>query len=196
MIEPLIAVLAGGQSTRMGTDKAAIEIAGKTMAAWVVDAAQTVGTVIVVGRTDGLGGAPAVPDPPGETRGPLAGLVAALETAPGRSVVLIAVDQPWVRPTTLRGLIDEHDGTAAVVPRDDGVRQTTCALYPSALRRAALAALDEGASIQRLLDREGCRTVERRRWRSWGEDGRSWFSVDDPEALQTGLARFGPPSGI
>ena len=24
-------------------------------------------------------------------------------------------------------------------------------------------------------------------WRSWGEDGRSWFSVDRPEDIEIGL---------
>ncbi len=193
MTRPLVAILAGGLSSRMGTDKAEVEIAGATMAARVIGAARAVGTVVVVGRIESLADAPAIPDPPGETRGPLAGLVAALEVAEGRPVVLVAVDQPWVRPATLQALIDEQEGTAAVVPRDGGVRQTTCAAYPPGLLGAARSALEDGVSIQRLLDREGCREIDPALWRTWGEDGRSWFSVDDRESLHAGLARFGPP---
>ena len=32
-------------------------------------------------------------------------------------------------------------------------------------------------------------------WQTWGEDGRSWFSADTPEDIETGLGRFGPPPG-
>ena len=53
-------------------------------------------------------------------------------------------------------------------------------------------ALDAEAdlSILTILDRVDTTTVEPEEWRSWGEDGRSWFSVDTPEALQLGLSRY------
>lgn len=194
MLQPLIAILAGGRSTRMGSDKAGVEVAGSTMAGWVTQAAGQVGEVLVVGRSEPLEGVPSIPDLPHAGRGPLAGLLAAYQSAPGRPVVLLAVDQPWVRPATLRAMIERYDGTTAVIPVDGGARQTTCALYPPTLHGAA-AADPNLASIQRLLDDEGCRAIEPPEWAAWGEDGRSWFSVDDPAALREGLRRFGPPPG-
>jgi molybdopterin-guanine dinucleotide biosynthesis protein A len=194
MTKPLVAVLAGGRSTRMGSDKAFVTLAGSTMASWVVGAASQIGEVVVAGRTGTLEGAATVPDPSSGGRGPLAGLVAAFNAAPqGRPVVLLAVDQPWVRTDTLRAMVDRHDGITTVIPVDAGARQTTCALYPAGLREAANAMLEARGSIQRLLDLEGCDEVERAGWNEWGEDGRSWFSVDDRAALNLGLARFGPP---
>jgi hypothetical protein len=45
-------------------------------------------------------------------------------------------------------------------------------------------------SIQSLLDRVSFRAVTPETWVPWGEDGRSWFSVDTPEALAEGIRRF------
>jgi hypothetical protein len=50
-----------------------------------------------------------------------------------------------------------------------------------------------GGSIQSALDRAAFDPVVEDVWRSWGEDGRSWFSADTPEAIDEGLRRFGPP---
>jgi hypothetical protein len=44
-----------------------------------------------------------------------------------------------------------------------------------------------------MLDQIPYRSIEEEEWRSWNEDGRSWFSVDDERALEEGLRRFGAP---
>src|SRR5690606_17774641 len=69
--------------------------------------------------------------------GPLAGLANALERADTDHVLLVAVDNAFVRVETLRGLVSLA-GEMPVIPVDrDGVRQVTCALYPTS--RAPLA---------------------------------------------------------
>lgn len=75
------AVLCGGRSTRMGTDKATMVVAGRPMASWVAGALRAGGADDIVA----LGGSPAVEalgfevvhDRPG-MEGPLAALVAGL----------------------------------------------------------------------------------------------------------------------
>jgi len=192
MTVPLVAVLAGGASTRMGRDKGMVALGGRSMAEWVVKAGSSVGEVLVVGRRGTLAGVPAVPDP-GHTRGgPLAGLVAAFGQAGSRAVLLVAVDQPWVRPETLRRLADLGDATP-IVPVAEGHRQTTCALYPPHLAAEAEAMLTAGGSLRRLLAAAGCTDIEPPAWREWGEDGRSWFSVDDDASAAEGIRRYGLP---
>lgn len=185
-------VLAGGESKRMGRDKALIEVGGRSMIEWVAEAlGGACEQVVVSGRPDGHG-YPTLPDPYGTHRGPLAGLVAALEAFPGRALALVAVDQPWVRSGTveeLGGLMDD----LAVVPVEGGVRQTTCAVYPPGLAEVARTELGGSGSLQSLLDVTAFVPVVD--WRDWGEDGRSWYSADTPEAVTQGLSRFGPPSG-
>lgn len=194
MLRPIGALLAGGASARMGADKSAVEVANRPMSAWVIDAMAVVcERVVATGRPDGLGGIEGLADPVPDRRGPLSGLVAALEHAASRPVLLVGTDQPWVRHETLAGLSSSFRDLPVVPISADGARQTTCALYPAGILSVALDELLAGGSIQSVLDRTAFDPIEAETWRAWGEDGRSWFSVDTPEALQVGLDRFGAP---
>jgi len=188
---PVGAILAGGRSQRMGTDKALVRVGGIVMVERVAAALRRAGAeVVVVGRTEPIAGIPAIPDwRPGPPRGPLPGLVAALRHGAGRPVLLVAVDQPLVQPATLRRLA-ALVADRAVVPVDRGVRQTTCAAYPAAWAVEAGREDRSGGSIQSLLDRLPHREVAPEEWAAWGEDGRSWHSVDTPEAAATVLDRY------
>ena len=104
--------------------------------------------------------------------------------------MLVAVDQPFVRPETLSRLINRFNG-AAVVPVADGIRQVTCAVYPADWNAEAMTELDAGGSIQSLFDQMPVVEVLPDEWEAWGEDGRSWFSIDDAAALDSALGRFG-----
>ena len=74
------AVLAGGLSTRFGSDKALAEVDGHTLLALAVDALSGwCEHVVVVGRA--LAPAPTLPDWPRPGMGPLAGIAAALHHA-------------------------------------------------------------------------------------------------------------------
>jgi molybdopterin-guanine dinucleotide biosynthesis protein A len=186
---PLIAVLAGGKSSRMGADKAEVVIEGESMLDRVVRVAASVGDAVVVGRV-GSGRSDTIDDLRPGRLGPLAGLESALVHGAGRDVLLVAVDQPFLRAETLTRLAEL--GGDAVLPVDDGWEQVTCAVYRQAFLPAVRAALDAETdlSILTILDRARTTKVGPEEWRSWGEDGRSWFSVDTPEALQVGLSRY------
>jgi molybdopterin-guanine dinucleotide biosynthesis protein A len=74
------AVLAGGLSTRFGSDKALAELGGHTLLATAVDALSGLCEyVVVVGRETAP--APTLPDWPRERMGPLAGIAGALRLA-------------------------------------------------------------------------------------------------------------------
>lgn len=143
---------------------------------------------LVVGRTHPT--TPWVMDPePG--RGPLSGLVTALETAPG-PVILVGADQPWLRADTVHRLA-ANSGSVPSVPEHTGHRQVLCARYPREILGAGRTVLAAGGGLQTLLDL-GCELIGPDRWQRWGEDGRSWFSVNTPGDLDTGLDRYGPPA--
>jgi molybdopterin-guanine dinucleotide biosynthesis protein A len=183
-------ILAGGASARMGRDKAMAPFRGTTMAERVAAAVTRVADeTVVAGRTGTLAGLSCIPDNRPAHRGPLAGLATALSSGIGNRVLLVAVDQPLVRPETLAALLD-LDPERPGVPIDTGVRQVTCAAYPASLADAAAAADIAGWSIQRFLDGVAVREVLPDEWRSWGEDGRSWFSVDGPDDITEANQRY------
>ncbi len=73
-------VLAGGQSTRFGSDKALASLHGQTLLERAVAAlAQWCGKVVIAGRTDGP--AHCIPDWPRPGMGPLGGIAAGLDHA-------------------------------------------------------------------------------------------------------------------
>lgn len=191
MVMTLGVVLAGGSSRRMGSDKALVEVAGRQMIEWVGSVLAAVcGRVIVVGRPSGWLGMEAIPDLEHERKGPLSGLVAAMTAYPGDRLMVVGVDQPWLLPRTVQELL-LRAGDLPVVPVEGGARQTLCACYPAGLTEPAGAELENGGSIQSLLDRVSFDPVTD--WTSWGEDGRSWFSVDTVERIEEGIERFGVP---
>lgn len=189
MAAPLVvAVLAGGASRRMGVDKIALTIDGVALVDHVLAAAGDLPT-LVVGRPHPRSAW--VNDPTPERRGPLAGLVAALGASAG-PVLLVGADQPWLRRDTVQALAEHADAAEPVAPRDAGVRQVLCAVYPQEVHAAAQRLLSAGCGLQALLD-SGCRDIPSAEWKGWGEDGRSWFSIDTPELLAAGLERYGLP---
>ena len=177
-------VLAGGAGTRMGREKAGVIVADRPMISWVTAALEAVADrVIVSGRREGWEGRPGLTDLEGMS-GPLAGLGAALRF--GEPVILVAVDQPWVRPETLAKLGEVGE---TVVPVHLDSRQVTCAVYHPDL--APL--VDRAGSLQQLMDLATPLEITEPVWRAWGEDARSWFSVNHPEDIERGLKLFGPP---
>ena len=177
-------ILAGGQATRMGRDKALVEFLGKPMLERVARALSTAGLeVLVVGRPQPTLGFEAIPDVAGLGGGPAVGLLTAFRHLPANDILLVAVDQPQLRPTTVTALL-QHPGDA-VVPMAEGHPQVTCALY----RRESHKEFEHGIAsgetkLRRILDRVDTTYVDEPVWSGWGEDGRSWMSLDTPQAVR------------
>lgn len=193
MVRTVGVILAGGRSSRMGSDKAAVVVGSHTMLHHTATALRAVtDELVVAGRDETVGGIPAVADPGAAHRGPLAGLAAASSVFPNALLVVVAVDQPWVRTETLRRLV-ALTGELPVLPVDGGVRQTTCAVYPARALDHVGEELTAGGSIQSLVDRISFLPVTSEEWTRWGEDGRSWYSADTMAAITLGLERYGAP---
>jgi molybdopterin-guanine dinucleotide biosynthesis protein A len=172
----------------MGSDKAGVVIEGQTMVQRVASAlGEFLPHVVVLGPDrEGFECWPDVV----AARGPLAGIATALSRMDEDRVLIVAVDQPFVRTLTLQRLSDLESGISVVPVDAEGVRQVTCALYPKTIGEAAMEEAKADGSIQSLLDRVSFQAVTPETWAPWGEDGRSWFSVDTPEALAEGIRRF------
>lgn len=177
----------------MGVDKATVVVGSATMIDHVIASlARVTDEVVMVGRAGGDLPVPSLPDTGPPHQGPLAGLASAVDHFPESVLVVVAVDQPWVRADTLTHLI-AVGGALPVLPVDDGIRQTTCAVYPAQAMDGVQEELAGGGSIQSLLDRISFQPVIQDEWERWSEDGRSWFSADSTADIDEGLRRFGSP---
>lgn len=172
----------------MGRDKADVIVKGSTMLDRVGSALAAVTDHIVLLGPD-RDGWECWPDSV-HVSGPLAGITTALRRADTSRVFAVAVDHAFVRPETLKHLAAVESGLPVVPVDETGVRQVTCAVYPVTIAAAAEEEAAAGGSIQTLLDRVSFRPVAPQEWRGWGEDGRSWFSVDSEDALSRGLTAF------
>ena len=141
-------VLTGGASSRMGTDKAFIEIDGRPLALRVADSLAAAGAsdVFAVGgdldRLRALG-LDARPDRVAG-QGPLAGIVTALEHTDAELIVVAACDLVGITPAAVRELLDAlTDDADAVIPRSDRL-EPLMAAYRSRCLDHLRNELDEG----------------------------------------------------
>jgi molybdopterin-guanine dinucleotide biosynthesis protein A len=154
-------VLAGGAGTRMGRDKATVEIDGNRLIDVAVAALAGVCERVLVApgnrRISGLD-VEQISDAEGE--GPLAGIVAGLRAANTPLLAVLGVDMPRASGDVLVDLADRWSGEAGVAPVVDGVLQPLHAVYATARADEFAAMLAQGErSPRRALTRLGVLAV-------------------------------------
>src|SRR5215472_14741130 len=116
------AILAGGQSRRMGQDKAALLIDGEPLLLRTVRLLRrvTVDLAIIGPAERGIlaPGVPVIPDR-WPNCGPLGGIATALQALAGEAVLVVGCDMPFLSPALLRYLSTLVPGYDAVVIRLD-----------------------------------------------------------------------------
>jgi molybdopterin-guanine dinucleotide biosynthesis protein A len=146
-------VLAGGQSSRMGRDKALLPFAGQPLIDHALALLSQAGlpAAIAGARSHLASHAPVIPDRnphPEESLGPLAGVCAALASTPARYAVFISIDQPLLPASLLVYLLHHAQATASAVTvaAVNGSAQT----FPAVLDRSILLWLEEDLAAGRL----------------------------------------------
>jgi molybdopterin-guanine dinucleotide biosynthesis protein A len=182
-------VLCGGAGTRMGRDKALIEIGGKPLVRLVAErVAECADPVLLAsGGSRRFGSLPyeEIPDAAPEA-GPLSGLVAALSASPHGLLVAAAVDMPFVSADVFRLLLELRTDEDAVVPVTRDGRQPLHALYHrSALSRLA-DALERGRyGLREALAGLVVRDVGREEWGAVDPQGRFALNLNTREDLSS-----------
>jgi molybdopterin-guanine dinucleotide biosynthesis protein A len=141
-------VLAGGQSTRMGADKAFVEFEGRTLLAHALALAKSVSSdVRIVGSREKFGAFGEVVEDEFPRHGPLAGIHAALRASTSELNLMLAVDMPFLEVPFLEYLFqeaDRHSSAIVTIPRAGSAWQTLCAVYRKPFADLAEQALQEG----------------------------------------------------
>ncbi|RIK08638.1 MAG: hypothetical protein DCC49_08875 [Acidobacteria bacterium] len=151
-----VAVLAGGASRRMGTDKGLVEIAGRPMALRALDAVlggldEPPNEVLLIANAAGyevladlVTAAPA--RVLGDLRpglGPLAGIETALTSAVANQVFVVACDLPMVDSRVARELA-RRAGCAAAIPVGESGLEPCFAIYSKRCLPVVVELLDQG----------------------------------------------------
>ncbi|BCK88631.1 putative molybdenum cofactor guanylyltransferase [Sideroxyarcus emersonii] len=184
-------VLAGGDSRRMGQDKAALILDGKTLLERVTAVMQQVFPKVIVSvrqlRSDV--GVPQVCDAQAAS-GPLAGLIAGLAEADTSWVFAVACDMPFVTREIVLHLAALRGGYQAVVPVVGGHLQPLAAFYAAGARDAMRASLAAGdRSLRGALEKLDVRYVDEAELRDADPQLRSFFDLDTPQDLQAARER-------
>lgn len=180
------AVFVGGESSRMGTDKALVDFNGAPLAAVAIEALRGAGIdkIVLVGASaehiDALGVVAAEELWPGE--GPAGAVLSSLHAAflgGANTVVSLSCDLPAVTAAAVRSLLDATPGfdaePAVVIGTDDGRRA-----YPNGVWQTRLLPtleghfVDEASSVAELIGDVAVIEVA---------GGGAFADADDPEAL-------------
>jgi molybdopterin-guanine dinucleotide biosynthesis protein A len=179
--EPVGVVLAGGRGRRLGGAKATVELCGRPLISYPLEALRAVlDEVAIVAKPDTR-----LPSLPGVTvwiepeapHHPLVGIVHALGLADGRPVVVCAGDLPFVTSELVATLTAaDADGAPAVIVTHGGELQPLLGRYHPEAARPLAAAMREQAAVRATVAGIGPRLVEI-------EDPELLFNVNAPEDL-------------
>lgn len=178
-------VLAGGQSRRMGKDKALLRHNGETQLGRAVRLLQQqLERVFVSARADQA----AEPERARFSQivdryadlGPLAGILSAMDTEPQAVWLVVACDLPNLDSETIRHLLDERSATqpfTAYRSSFDGLPEPLCAIYNPSARRILNEFVAAGIQCPRkIMMRSDTRLLEAR-------NPRALVNINTPDEL-------------
>ena len=179
-------MLAGGQSSRLGFDKALLRVNGVPLVQWLPEQlASLFSTVaVVVDRPQRFATPfPQVTDTMSNC-GPLAGIAAGLQATAAPATFVCACDMPLLRPALLRllcSLLARHD---LVIPQRDGRLEPLCAVYASSCLPVIQRLLMNGQPRANGVAGEvRTRILRESEWRDSDPEGDSFLSVNTPADL-------------
>ncbi len=181
------AIMAGGKSSRMGTDKSFVPVLGKPMIEHVLDRVKGIADeeIIITNQPEeyaylGLG----LYKDLYQDHGPLGGLHAALHYAANPYVLVVACDMPWLNRQLLEYMITLRETADGIVPRWDRHPEPTHAIYS----KVCLGPIEANLKAQSLklisfYSEVKIRYVQKNEIIGFDPQGRSFANVNTPEDL-------------
>lgn len=181
-------VLAGGASSRFGTDKALAELQGKSMLARTAEMVSSAcSNVAVVAPENKTSGAKlrTVPDRwPGQ--GPLGGILTALldvqEGMPQESwCLIVSCDMPFLTADWLRFLAERalDSGAEAVVPKSAQGWEPLCACWKTSAAEIVLPNFEAGTrKITEALNALRVEVLDEKDWKRFDSSGRLFWNMN------------------
>ncbi len=186
-----VAILAGGRSKRMGSDKALLTIEGIPLLQRVIDAAHTLADARIIISNSPTTHSPFLwplfPDRFPDA-GPLGGLATALHHVTTSHLLLLACDMPNLTPPLLQYLVDQPRAShGVIIPEDEKGLQPLCAVYSRSILPLAEDAIEKGQlSMQTFVGRIDARVVNRKKWAPQSEVHDPFANFNTPEEYSAG----------
>lgn len=196
MVALSVAIIAGGKSSRMGTDKALVNIANKPMLQHVIDRTAGLGqseTILITNQPDAHAqfGLPMFADILPE-KGSLGGIYTALTYTQSLYTLVVACDMPFLNTELLRFMVSQV--TAAfdiVVPRVEGYPQGMHAIYSKTCLAPIKTQLDaDQLKIIRFYDRMQVLYLDEVDYAAYDPEGKSFANLNTPEELEQAQQQF------
>jgi molybdopterin-guanine dinucleotide biosynthesis protein A len=151
-------LLAGGESRRMGEDKATLIFHGKPLWQIQIDLLRKLkpAEILISARVDPVWRPPDLPFVPDDSpsRGPLSGLTSSLARVQSSHLLALAIDMPFMSETYLRALFDRIEPGHGVLPMINDRAEPLAAIYPADTHKDFVAALSgNDSSLQTLTKR-------------------------------------------
>lgn len=194
-----VAISAGGKSSRMGTDKAFVEMAGKPLIAHMLERVADLGqqnTVIITNRPTDYAhlGLPLYGDVIAE-KGALGGIYSALHHSQTEYTLVLACDMPFVNTPLLQhmiGLCQADPTLDVVVPRVHDYPEGLHAVY----HQRCLVPIRNRLEADKLkvigfYPEVKVRYLEEPEWRPFDPQGLTFFDLDTPEELEIARRMLG-----
>jgi molybdopterin-guanine dinucleotide biosynthesis protein A len=193
-------VLAGGRSSRMGREKALLEIGGVPLIFRTARLVESVtGSATVVGETEGiraLGLRTVADDWPGV--GPLGGIATALRVSKARWSLVVACDLPyltkaWLAYLAARALASDAD---AVIAMNESGAEPLCAAYGASAEAAIRSAVSAGnLRVRTMLENLRGEVIEPEEWKRFDSDGYLFKNMNSPEDYEEAVRRLSAGAG-
>lgn len=187
-------VLAGGQSRRMGTDKAFIELEGQSLLVRALNLVTGITpNVQILGSEAKFGEFGKVVEDQFSNHGPLGGIHAALRASSSELNLILAVDMPLVPEKFLRylvGVARQHDAVVTV-PKVSAGWQPLCAIYRPPFADLAQDALQKGDNkIDALFRETTLQVLEESELEREGFSSNMFRNLNTPEDLREAKSRL------
>ncbi|WP_268904532.1 molybdenum cofactor guanylyltransferase [Dictyobacter aurantiacus] len=187
-------ILAGGQSSRMGRDKALLPVPGEPALTFVTHLACLLADhcqeTLLVAR-DQYQAQAYQPHLPSSIQvftdqvanvGPLMGLYSGLSAIHTSHALVAAVDMPFLQPALLNFLLSQARSDTVTMPRVAGQEQVLLAIYPRAILPLIEQRLREGRRDPRsLLQLAHVHLLEEGQLRAVDPQLRSFININTPE---------------
>lgn len=185
-----LAIMAGGKSSRMGTDKSFVTLLGKPLIEHLLDRLADLGEderILITNRPDDYAAlglpmfADVLPD-----KGSLGGIYTAITYSQSEYTLVIACDMPFANPALLKYIMGLCDGTHdVIVPRVDGYPEGLHAIYSQACLAPIRKRLDaDQLKVMGFYSDVRVRYLDEAEYQSFDPKGLSFFNVNTPQELE------------